>query len=887
MREFLNRLISFFRGPEREADLDTELRAHLDLAIDEYLAQGLTPEEARRQAMIRFGGLEAAKELQRDARSLPFLECLQQDIRYSFRMMRREPGFTVFALLIVSLGIGASTTVFSVLNTVLLRPLPFQDPAHLVWIANAPPEEGISAQTMQVLPYLAFKQRNHSFADMGAYFAFYGTGDSKLQVNGEVERLNALPVSQNFFQVLGVKPELGRTFSADECKWNGTKAVMLSHGLWERRFASDPHIVGRPITLDDQPVDVIGVLPASFDFGSVFAPGTHMDLYFAFPLTPETDRWGNTISVIGRIKPGVTLGSAQAEAAMLGKRISSEPHNGNDISPMLTRLQEHVSGRLRPALFVLAFAVGTVMLIVCANLSNLLLARGTARQKELAIRSALGAGKKRLIRQILTESLLLSFCGAVLGSLMAFAGTRALSHLTSFKIPLLVDVHVDLGALLFTLLLTVLSGVLFGLVPAMQLPDFVVNDALKDQHRGSTNSRSHTWIRGALVVSEIAFACLLMVGTGLLIRSFLRVLDVDLGFQPARAASMRIDPSAQVLRVDPAGKSPTQAQIMAYYDEVLRRVRNIPGVEAAGFTDAPPLGRNRTWGAPAQGVLYKRDDFPLAFVHIVTDGYLKAAGIRMKAGRELDERDTPDSQRVILVNESLGRQLWPGQDPIGHYIITGGDKPRLVVGVVRDVRHLALERDSGSEMYMTVRQVPDYGSLYLVVRSRMSDAALTASVRRVLLPLDPGLPKEEFHSLQQVVDQAASPRRFVVLLLSGFAGFALILASLGIYAVISYSVGQRTAEIGIRMALGASPGNLQKTILLQTLALCAGGLVVGVLLSEMLTKTLRSLLFGVTPNDPITFVAMLVVLTSVAAAAGYLPARRASRIDPMIALRAE
>jgi predicted permease len=887
MREFLNRLISFFRKEDRDRELDAELRAHLDLAIDENVARGMSPDEARRRAMIRFGGLESAKEIQRDARSLPFLECLQQDLRYSFRTMRKEPGFTVFALLIVALGIGASTTVFSVLNTVLLRPLPFQDPAHLVWIANAPPEEGMSAQTLQVLPFLSLKERNHSFVDMAAYFAFYGTGDSKLQVKGEVERLNALPVSQNFFPLLGVQPELGRSFSADEAKWNGTKAVMLSHGLWERRFASDPHIVGQSITLDNEPVNVIGVLPASFDFGSVFAPGTHMDLYFAFPLTKETDRWGNTISVIGRLKPGVHLGSAQAEAAVLGIRISKEPHRGNDISPMLTPLQEHVNGKLRPALLVLACAVGTVMLIVCANLSNLLLARGTARQKELAIRSALGASKKRLVRQILTESLLLSFCGAVLGSMLAFFGTKALSHLTSFNIPLLTDVHVDLGALLFTLLLTVLSGVLFGLVPAMQIPKITVNDVLKDQHRGSTDSRSHTWIRGALVVSEIAFACLLMVGTGLLIRSFLRVLDVDLGFQPTRAAAMRIDPSVQVLRVDPAGKSPTNAQIMAYYDEVLRRVRDIPGVESAGFTDALPLGRNRTWGAPAQGAVYKKDDFPLAFVHIVTDGYLKAAGILMKDGRELTEHDTANSQQVILVNESLGRRLWPGQNPIGHSIITGGDKPRLVVGVVRDVRHLALEQDSGSEMYMTVRQVPDYGSLYLVVRSRMSDGALTTSVRRVLLPLDSGLPKEQFHTLQQVVDQAASPRRFIVMLLSGFATFALILASLGIYAVISYSVGQRTAEIGIRMALGASPGNLQKSILFQTLALCAGGLVVGVLLSEMLTKALRSLLFGVTPNDPITFIAMLVVLTSVAAAAGYLPARRASRIDPMIALRAE
>jgi predicted permease len=722
---------------------------------------------------------------------------------------------------------------------------------------------------------------------MAAYFAFYGVGDSRLQVKGEIERLNALPVSQNFFPLLGVQPEIGRLFSAEECKWNGPKAVLLSHGLWERRFASDPHIVGRSLTLDDEPVHVIGVLPASFDFGSVFAPGTHMDLYFAFPLTPETDRWGNTLSVVGRLKPDISLARAQAEATILGNRISQEPHRGNNITPQLSPLQEHVSGRLRPALLVLAFAVGTVMLIVCANLSNLLLVRGAARQKEFAIRGALGADKERLIRQVLTESLLLSFCGAALGASLAFAGTRTLARLTTFNIPLLADVRLDFGALLFTLVLAVVSGVVFGLVPALQVPKLRVNDALKDQHRGSTDSRRYAWIRSTLVISEIAFACVLMVGTGLLIHSFLRVLDVNLGFQPARAAAMRVDPSAQILRVDPKSKISRNEQANAYFNELLRRVRELPGVEAAGLTDALPLGRNRTWGVAAQGVVYKRDEYPLAFVHVVTDGYLKAAGISLKDGRDLSERDTATSEPVILINETLGRKLWPGQNPLGRLMDAGPDKARRVVGVVNDVRHLALEQASGGEMYFSIRQVPDYGSVHLVVRSRLDESALSSSVRRVLLPLNPGLPKEQFHALQQVVDRAVSPRRFIVLLLSGFALFALVLASLGIYAVISYSVGQRTQEIGIRMALGASPGALQKTILLQTLLLAAAGLLLGTAAAATLTRALRVLLFGITPTDPVTFAGMLIVLTSVAAAAGYLPARRASRIDPMIALRAD
>ena len=877
MREFLNRLTSFFKKADHDRELDAEVESHIAFAIDEYNRAGMDPEEARRQALIRFGGREAAKELQRDARSLPFLECLAQDLRYAMRTMRREPGFTVFAILIVALGIGASTTVFSVLNTVLVRPLPFHEPERLVWIANAEPDEGLSGQTLQVLPFLAFKERNRSFSDMAAYFAFYGTGDSKLSVKGESERLNALPVSQNFFPLLGIQPKLGRSFTAEECKWNAPKTVLLSDGIWKQRFAADPSIVGRAITLDDAPATVVGVLPASFDFGSVFAPGTHMDLYFPFPLTPETDRWGNTIAVVGRLKPGATVARAQAEATILGEHITKEQPNRNGLTPHLSLLKVHVSGKIRPALMVLAFAVGVVMLIVCANLSNLLLARSTTRQKELAIRSALGAGRGRLVRQILTESILLSCCGALLGAALALAGTQTLSHLTTFSIPLLADVHLNLRALLFTLLLAVLTGAVFGLAPALQAPK-AVNDALKEQHRGSTNSRKHAWIRGALVVSEIVFACVLMVGTGLLLRSFLRVLDVNLGFQPARAAAMRIDPSARFS---------TAEQMTGYLSEALRRVREINGVEAAGVTDALPLGRNRTWGAAAKGVVYKRGEYPLAFVHIVSDGYLKAMGIPLKAGRDFSERDTTATESVIMINETLARRLFPGENPLGRLMRAGDDKDKRVVGVVSDVRHLALEQASGPEMYFPIRQTRDYASVDLVVRSRMNGGDLSGSVRSVLLPLDPGLPREKFRPVQQIVDQSVSPRRFIVLLLSGFACFALILASLGIYAVISYSVGQRTQEIGIRMALGATPGELQKNILLQTLSLAAIGLLLGTAASGLLTQAMKGMLFGVTPGDPVTFAGMLILLAGVAAAAGYLPARRASRIDPMIALRAE
>ena len=877
MREFVKRVASFFTKSGHERDLEAEIQAHLAFAIDENIAAGMTPEEARRQALIRFGGLEAAKELHRQTRSLPFLEYLSQDLRYAFRMMRRDPAFTVFAVSIIALGIGASTTVFSVLRTVLVRPLPFRNPGSLVWLANSKPEDGLSAQTLQVLPYLALKERNHSFSDMAAYFAFYGVGDSQLTINGQSERLNALPVSQNFFPMLGVQPHIGHFFSADECKWNGPKAALLSYGLWQRRFAADPHIVGRAITLDNSPVTVVGVMPESFDFGSVFAPGTHMDLYVPFPLTPETDRWGNTIAVLARIKPGVPLGRAQAEVAILGKQISTEMPQKNSLQPLLRTLKDHISGTLRPALIVLGCAVGVVMMIVCANLSNLLLARSTARQKELAIRSALGAGKGRLVRQILTESLLLSLFGAAFGTGFALLGTRLLSRLTSFNIPLLTDVSIDPTALLFTLLLAMFTGILFGVLPALQIPSLKVNDSLKEQSRSSTGTRRHAWVRGALVVSEIAFASVLMVGTGLLLHSFLRVLDVNLGFQPALSASRRIDPSTSL---------PTQEKANAYIDEALRRVRDIPGVEAAALTDALPMGRNRTWGVAAKGVVYTRDNYPQAFVHITSDGYLRAMGISLKEGRDFDQRDTPKSDRVILINETLANNLWPGQDPIGR-LIAGYKQDIHVVGVVRDVHHLGIEQAAGAEMYYPFSQTQDYGSMNLVVRSRLTLPELNSSVRTALLQVDRGLPREQFQPLQNLVDQSVSPRRFIVFLLSGFACFALLLASLGIYAVISYSVGQRTQEIGIRMALGASPGLLQRGILFQTLGLAAIGLFLGTAASALLTQGLQGLLFGVTASDPAAFLSMLVVLAGVAMLAGFLPARRAAHINPTIALRAD
>lgn len=807
---------------------------------------------------------------------MPFPHLLQ-DLRYTLRTLRANAGFAAFAILIAGLGIGASTTVFTVVNTLLLRPLPFEKPSELVWIANRD-IPSLSGQTTQVGYLLDLRERSQTLSEVAGYFAFYGVSDNLLTGRGEPERLSGVPVSENFFHVLGVKPLMGRPFDARESAWNGPKAVMLGYALWERRFNRDPAIVGTSLVINDTPHTVVGVLPESFDFATIFAPGSRFDLYFPFPLSPETNRWGNTMAMIGRLTPGATPASAQAELRVLAPIMSREHPERNGFGGVVTPLSEHVSGNIRLAALVLAGAVGMVMLIVCANLSNLLLARAAGRQKEIAIRMALGAGRRRLVAQMLTEGLVLASAGALLGLALAAAGTRLLTNLESVSIPLLRNVTTDTAALVFTVAVTLITGVVFGLVPALQASASGMIGALKDSGRGSTGGRERTFVRNALVVSEIAFACVLLVGAGLLIRSLVSVLDVHMGFDPARAATIRVDPD---------GRMTTPEQRIAYLDDVLRRVGQAPGIERAAITDTLPFGRNRTWGAAAKGVTYERGKLPLAFVRVVTEGYPAAMGIPLLAGRDLAASDARGKEPVILINKSLADALWPGQDPLDKFIAGPCNADRRVVGILGDVRHLSLEQPAGNEMYIPVRQCADLPGAYLVVRSTLPPGQMAATLRAALIPIAPNLAGNDFRTLQQIVDRSVSPRRFMVLLLGGFAVFALILASLGIYALISYSVSQRTQEIGIRMALGASARDVQTRIIGQTLRLAAIGLVIGAGASAWLAHGAAGLLFGVTAGDPRTFAATVAVLATVALVAGYLPARRASRIDPMVALRAE
>jgi predicted permease len=870
-KRFRLRLRYWVQPGERQRLLSEEMDFHIESMVQDLVESGMLEQEARAAAHRKFGNMTQKSEEARFTWIARWLSDLAQDSRHAFRGMRRDAGFTTFVILIVGLGIGASSTIFGVINALLLRPLPFHDPDRLVWIAN----QEWSTQ-VGIVQYL--RERNKSFSDLAGFNAFYGAGDSELTGTGEPERLTSVAATQNFFPLLGVQPAIGRSFTVEECqgRFDTPPAALLSYGFWQRRFAADPAVVGRKLTLNNKPVMVVGVLPSSFDFTSVFDPGTPVDVFIPWPMTAETNGYGNTLKVIGRLRPGATVQNAQTEFTLLAKQIWSEHPEWNGIQPNLSLLQHHVSGKVSPALIVLACAVGVVMLIVCANLSNLQLARLGKRQKEMAMRAALGAGRFRLLRQMLTESVALSCCGAALGLLLAVAGTRAIAHLDAFNIPLLASVRLHGHAFGFTLLAAVLTGILFGLLPALKVRSFAVGEALKDGIRGSSGGPRHAWVRNGLVVSEIGFACTLLVGAGLLMRSFLRVLDVNLGFQPERAAALRVDPSFRFASLEQQG---------SYFDEMLRRIRALPGIQTAGLTDILPFGGDRSWQVSAKGQVYPRDRHPEAFMRVVSDGYFESVGIRLLAGRVFTERDRASSEPVVIVSETLARTLWPGQDAVGQIVTQDGG--RRVVGVIADVRHEALEKAGDSQLYRPLRQTGDYEAMQLVVRTTLPTGRLSPAVLAALRPIDPNLPASEFKTLQHLVDKAVSPRRFLVLLLAGFAGFALLLASLGIYAVISYSVNQRVQEIGIRMALGASAPVLQGGILLRTLGLAALGLALGMAVSRVLTSTLASLLFGVTPGDPITFFGIGALLIVVAALAGYFPARRASRIDPLVALRAD
>jgi predicted permease len=869
-----------FESRRLEQELDKELQFHVDQQVADNLRAGMTEQAARRTTRLAFGGVSQVKEDCRESRGTLWVSSVAQDIRLTLRTLGRDRNFTAVAILILALGIGANIVVFSVVNTILLQPLPFHDPQQLAWITGNFGEGGLSDTAYRVDWWEAYKRNNRSMQNITGFVPYLSIGESKLMNYGEPRPVNGVWVLDDFFETLGVQPALGRLFTHEEGVKGGRPALLLAYPFWQTQFHGDPNILGQSITLGKNSYTVVGVMPASFDFGAVFAPGHKMDYFI--PAIPENmANWGHVFALVGRMKPGVTVAQAQAEANILFPhlRTTLKLDGDTDYKTTILGLKEEVSGKLHRSLTVLWCAVGLILLIVCVNLSNLLLARAAARSREFGLRVALGARRSRLVRQLLTESMVLSAVGASLGLVFAYAATAWLAHQGSVALPLMNSVRVDRTALAWTVALAIAVGLLFGIAPGLKMSAGNLQETLKDSGHGTSDGRRHERMRSVLVISEVALACVLLVGAGLLLRSFLQVMSVDLGFRPEQASAIRMDYDP-----DYNGNSKGGEERGVAFQEAIRQISALPGVQTVGITDSLPLENGRSWDLHATGRPVKPGENLDAFVYIVTPGLLRAMGIHLREGRDFTWADAPRSQPVIIINQAAARCEWPNQSPIGKLARGIGDGETRVVGVIDDVRETSAEAPSGPEVYVPVTQA-EPGKAEVIIRSALPTAVLAPGVMRILRSLNPQQAAVELRPIQSMVDHATSPRRFFAILVGIFAALGLVLASLGIYGVISYSVTRQTQEIGIHMALGATREQVQRRVIWKTLRMTLIGVVVGTVASFAVARAIATLLFGTRPMDPLTFAAMILLLLAVALVAGYLPARRASRIDPIEALR--
>jgi predicted permease len=877
-------------GPDPAADVKDELRFHLQAKIDELVAQGWSLEAARQEAERQFGdlrgvqqiGIRIGEKMERRKRLNDYWNDSLQDVRYTFRTLRRDPSFAAISILILALAIGANIAVFSVVNTLLLRPLPFPDSRQLVWIAPPPTACGLSCATYSADAYEEFRDQSRAYQDVTGYMAFTTADNLRLTGRGEPVPATGFEVIGNFFQVLGVQPAMGRLFTAEESHGGPNPVALLANAYWRRQFNSDPAIIGKAIELNGTPITIVGVLPDSFDFGAVFSPGAKVDLFTPLDLNQERD-WGNIVTLLGRLKPGVTVAQALDDANRVAPNIYQRvkyPQTLGQYKGALipVPLKDYVTGKLSRSLIALWGAVGVILLIAGVNLSNLLLARAVARAKEFAVRGALGASRGRTVRQLLMESLVLSSAGAALGLALAGMLIAWIAHQGSVALPLLSSLRIDSQAMAWTILIAVCTATIFGLIPGLRIASGNLQEMLKDSGPGAGQGRKHEHVRAALVIFEVALACVLLVSAGLLLRSFVKVLDVDLGFQPDRAASIKVDYDDSA----PTNEA-SQAKRGAIFQQILAGVIALPGVEAAGMSDYLPLGPNREWDTPVpKGKIFNPGELPDPLVYVITPGFIRAMGIRLH-GRDFTWADGPRSQRVVLINAAAARVYWPGEDAVGKILMRGNEEDR-VVGVVDDVHEETVEGGTGSQIYYPATQQGPSGA-QLVVRTSLPPATLAASVLHALRELNPKQPAAEFRPIQGIVDRAVSPRRFFMLLVAAFAGLGLLLAALGIYGVISYSVARQAQAIGIRMALGASVGRVQRHVLAGTLRLAFAGMALGTLLALAVARLISSLLFSTSSWDLPTYLGMALALLLVAGVSGYIPARRASGVNPMEALR--
>ena len=796
-----------------------------------------------------------------------------QDLRYSIRLLMKKPSFTLIAVMTLALGIGANTAIFSVINRLLLNPLPFKDGQRLVYLWEANAQGGSMKFTPPPEEIAFWREQAKSFESIEVF-----TGREMTLIGGEEpEAINVKLITPNMLSFLGVEPRLGRGFLAEEAKSGADHVVLLSDGLWRRRFGADPAILGKQITLRDESYTVVGVMPPMFRLllGNEQA-------WLPLVLNPtQANNVPNGLNVMARIKAGLTVAAAQAELNALSARyVEQHPSAKGRIGEIMTP-QQSFGADTRSALFVMLAAVGIVLLIACANVANLLLARYTARTKEVAIRLALGAGRKQLIRQLLTESLLLALMGGAAGVLLALWGLDLIVALRPDSLMQLEDVTLDRSVLVCSLALSILTGLLFGLVPALQATRADLNHALKQGTQSSYAASGRRWFRQSLVVVEVALSFVLLVGAGLLIRSFIKLQQQDVGFRPDHLISMRL--------ALPRSRYANETQQAAFFQQLLEQVRKQPGIEAAEITSGVPPQAGIMGGKfEVEGRTLTDADRPPYFGgSVVGQDYFRVVGIPILQGRTFLVGDTPQSPSVVVINDAMARRYWPGESPLGKRFRLAGNWS-TVIGVAGNVKANGVENDTAApfQIYMAYQQIP-LPSMLVVARTSINPAQLAAALKSQVKVLDPKLPVKDLKTVEQMFSESLARRRFSLVLLSIFAGLAVALAAVGIYGLMSYSVSQRTPEIGVRMALGAQTHNIFRLVVGQGMLLAIIGVTMGLIASFGLTRFLASLLFTVSPTDPLTFAGIAVLLSVVALLACYLPARRAMKVDPMVALRYE